>query len=373
MTMQNYTLNNSQKTFMTYVRTKMFLQKRFRNTPETHPVYINQSEMERLFAPFTGKQIEKELKSLVDMGELHVTKQQQGKKEFNICTALKPGPINLSVLPPTPVLKDVLMQGMKRHLLLISLPSSAPSSDYFNIFLKYKAEYLDLFFKVDDFSGRVHTPVTSFKSEYRKNLMIEGSPTSSIDVCTMQPLLLGKILKRQIGDNEFSKWIDSGEDIYEKLQTNAGLLTRDLAKQRFFEILFAPANENLADAFGYSDWIRWVNQYKSSPEPRNPHFKSKPHSNLAWLLQSTEVNVMRKVWQGLANKDIPFLSVHDEVIIKESDHHLAESIFNNVFDQEFQYYKINTKMQEAITGSYLIGSCPLQQDVFNSHSDWEYG
>ena len=82
---------------------------------------------------------------------------------------------------------------------------------------------------------------------------------------------------------------------------------------------------------------------------------------------------MRKVWQGLAKKDILFLSVHDEVIIKESDHHLTESIFKNVFDQEFQYYKINTKMQEANTGSYLIGNCPLQQEVFNSHSDWEHG
>jgi len=40
---------------------------------------------------------------------------------------------------------------------------------------------------------------------------------------------------------------------------------------------------------------------------------------------------MRKVWQKLYEADIVFLSVHDEVIIKEKDQQQAEIIFNEVF------------------------------------------
>ena len=372
MTTQNYALNNCQKTVVTYVRTKMFLQTRFRNTPAFQPVYISQSEIKRLFSPLKGMQIDKELKSLTYLGELNVTKQQQGKKEFIICTALKPGPINLSVLSPTPVLKDMLMHSMKQHLALISLPSSAPSTEYFNFFLKHKAKYLDLFFKVDDFSGRVHTPVTSFKSDFRKNILIEGAPTCSFDVCTMQPLLLSKILTDQIGQNEFSEWINAGKDIYEIFQNTLGLDTRDKGKKGFFEVLFAPANDNLANIFGKAGWITWINHYKSEYDPRNPHSKYKPHSNLAWLLQTTEVKLMRNIWQEISDAGYPFLSVHDEIIVKESDLPATESIFKKVLGQEFQYFKITAKsLTELHSIEYKNGH--FVKCGFKSHAAWEYG
>jgi hypothetical protein len=122
----------------------------------------------------------------------------------------------------------------------------------------------------------------------------------------MQPLLLGKILMDRIGVNEYTNWIESGEDIYIKLQQCAGLETRDQGKKRFFEILFAPPSNSLADMFGAADWITWINEYKRTQEPGNPHSKAKPYSNLAWLLQSTEVKTMRKVWQSLNESRDPF-------------------------------------------------------------------
>ncbi|MBK7041529.1 MAG: hypothetical protein IPH46_13945 [Bacteroidetes bacterium] len=129
---------------------------------------------------------------------------------------------------------------------------------------------MNYFFIVDDFSKRVHTPITSFKSELRANIPLRGEVTSSLDVATMQPLLLGKILENEIGPNEFSNWINDGKDIYTMLQTIAKLKNRNEGKKKFFEILFGKANNELSKMFNDANWIRWINEYKNRPDDRNP-------------------------------------------------------------------------------------------------------
>jgi hypothetical protein len=373
MKMRNQHITEHHRAFMTYVRTKMFLKTRFRGIEGRKPVFISHTEIEKRFFANPAFNKKRELATLVSIGELAISEvlRPDGSKYF-LYEALKPGPIDLSMLRPISACEDDLIMRMKRSLTKVSLPFGSPSTPYFDLFLKHKDKYLDLFFRVDDFSGRVHTPVTSFHSNYRLNILLEGFPTCSIDVCTMQPLLLGKILKDQVGDNDFSLWIDSGEDIYNKLQKIAGLSTRDEAKKRFFEILFAPANDNLAKVFGQADWIVWINHYKTASEPRNPHSNVKPYSNLAWLLQSTEVSLMRKVWQEMDHAEIPFLSVHDEVIIKISDQHKAMDIFNKVFSNEFKFYKITAKGLESNKGDLNIDG-HFSSSEFTSNSDWEYG
>lgn len=373
METHNQHITEYQRSFVTYVRTKMFLKTKFRDIKGRHPVFISHAEIEKRFFPNPAFDKKRELATLVKSGELAITEvlRPDGSKLF-LYEALKPGPIDLSMLRSISACEDELLLKMQSYLTLVSLPSGAPSTQYFNLFLKHKDSYLDLFFRVDDFSGRVHTPVTNFHSNYRSNILLEGQPTCSIDVCTMQPLLLGKILADQVGKNDFSLWIDSGEDIYSKLQKIAGLTTRDEAKKRFFEILFAPANDSLVKVFGQADWIVWINQYKSTTEPRNPHSNAKQHSNLAWLLQSTEVGLMRRVWQELDLAGISFLSVHDEVIIKISDQHKATDIFNKVFSKEFQYYKITRKGLPKITNDFNSDG-QISSSEFTSNADWEHG
>lgn len=353
MTAHNHALTHLQKTFLTYVRTIMFSQINFRHTPANQPVYISKSEIERLFYPLIGKQIDEEIQSLVDHGELEVSIPPQ--KKYITCIALRPGSFDLSLVIPNAV-DDKLMQSMKQHLRQVSLRSFAPSTEYFDIFLKYKEKYLDLFFKVDNFSGRVHTPVTSFKSDYRKNILIAGETTCCIDVCTMQPLLLGKVLKETIGKNEYSEWIDSGEDIYLKLKSMSGIQTRDIAKKRFFEILFAHPNNDLAKMFGHSNWINWVNEYKRKHLPSNPHSSIKPHSNLAWLLQKTEVELMRKVWNCLLSVKIPFLSVHDEIIVSLTNQSRAEIIMQEILGQFFPFFKLSIKVHDESVSQWQYTS-----------------
>lgn len=342
-------MREAQDKFVTYIRTRMFFKQQLRGLEKRPPIYVSQSEIRDKFFPYPSIWRD-ELAALVNTGALgRIESTTHDNRKIYMYEALKPGAIDISMLIPNNTHFDSVLIQMREYLKQVSLKQGAPSTQFFDLFLKYRDTYLDLFFKVDDFSGRVHSPLTNFHRDYRPNIILNGMVTIGIDVVTMQPLLLGKILKQEIGNNEFSAWLDSGQDVYIMLQQKEGLESRDQGKKRFFEILFSRPNNELAELFGDVPWITWVNQYKRQSEPRNPHTVSKPHSNLAWLLQSTEVHVMRKVWQRLINAGITFVSIHDEVIVKLSEQKEAENIIKGVLGQEFAFFRLNGK--SAIPGT----------------------
>jgi hypothetical protein len=326
------TLNT--ENFATYLRTRMFWQSRLKNVDILEPIHIPSKELKEV-----------RINALIEAGEIERTKKKTiNSYEAFYYKALKAGNINPSLLKPhVGESLDSLTEEMRSYLKRVSLKDSSGSTDYFNVFLLCKNDYVDLFFTVDLFSGRVHTPVSSFHREYRPNILIDGEQTSSLDVATMQPLLLGKILEKQIGINEYSEWINEGLDIYLSIQSKAKLDSRFEAKKRFFQILFSYADKRLAEMFGNANWINWINDYKSMPMEANPHTKEKQHSNLAWLLQTSEVNIMREVWQALFDAKIVFLSVHDEVIVKDIEVQKAAAIFSNILSKHFKFFKLNSK------------------------------
>ena len=112
--------------------------------------------------------------------------------------------------------------------------------------------------------------------------------------------------------------------------------------------------------FGASGWINWINDYKKKAIPENPHNQKKRYSNLAWKLQSTEVKIMYKVWKSLYDLDIPFLTIHDEIVTKEEDGAIAERLFSHVLNQSFTYYKLNSKMKPAGVHSWK----DLKENIF---------
>jgi hypothetical protein len=304
------------------------------------PVYVSSIELrERFFLTST------EINKFIAEGVLEVKEKITSKSNVaKYYRAILPGPIDVSLLPrkESRPLSSVTLN-MRNHLRYVSLVPGSPSTIYFDAFLKYFHFRPDLFFVVDKFSGRVHTPITNFKSDYRKNILLNGNPTTSLDVATMQPLLLGKLIYHHIGSNEYTDWIENGDDIYEVLKTKSGLSTRDEAKKLFYQILFSKPNKTLSKMFGNADWIHWVNKYKSSPIKENPTTPDMVHNNLAWALQSKEVEVMTKVWDSLNKNNIQFLSVHDEIIVKQIDLIQAEILFTEVLKSEFTYFKLNKK------------------------------
>ncbi len=349
-----------QRNFMVYVRTLQFMNTRLKNNDLAVGVHINQKFIEETFFKYPQFKRQEELQALQDAGELLITEgaSQATGKTLKLYHAVNPGKWQIDLylykrLHPNS--KPIGEQSaiMRSNLLRVSLPQGAPSTNYFDAFLKFRFDLLELFFTTDDFAGRVHTPVTNFHRQYRANILLDNECTAGLDVTTMQPLILGKVLQEHIPGNQYSKWIEEGRDIYVMLQEAAGLQTRDEGKKRFFEIAFAPPSNALAEMFGTADWITWINEYKRSEVNENPH-KYKRHSNLAWKLQTTEVKIMQKVWKALNDAGIVFLSVHDEVIVKQSERHIAESLFRRVLDSEFTFYKLNVK--EAVL-SDLVPKC----------------
>lgn len=320
----------------TLVRTKQFWQYRLRGNDSRSPVYLKYDEIK----PFTDNPT-KQLNELCSLGQLErVYQKGRNGNEYAMYGAKNKGIVNPSLLIKTHQPLDKTTGRMMEILKSVSLKQDAPSTPYFTTFLNCKS-LIQLFFNVDVFSGRVHTPISNFHRPYRKNILIDGEETTSLDVVTMQPVLLGKILNETIGENEFSQWINEGKDIYVMLQSKAQLNTRDEAKKRFFEILFSRPNDSLQMMFGNSNWITWINEFKNKPFEPNPNTLEKNHSNLAWLLQKNEVTIMRKVWDKLLIHDIKFLSVHDEIIVKQKDKDKSKEIFKSVLSESLSFYKLS--------------------------------
>ena len=259
---------------------------------------------------------------------------------------LKDGPIDFSLLKDKSRKLDNLERMIKANLRWVSIVQGIQSSIYFEQFLKQKEKHLDAFFLVDKFSGRIHTPITSLQGSIRKHLLLKNETVVSLDVAQIQPLLLSFILNENIGNNEFTEWIENGEDIYLKFKEKLNLQNREEAKTKFYEITFGIANKRLAEMFGFSIWIKWVNDVKSFVLQQNPNSKTKPHSNLAWLLQTTEVKIMRSIWQKLIDNDILFLTVHDEVIVRISDEDETYTIMVDELKFHFNTFKVNVKKND---------------------------
>lgn len=321
----------------TLVRTKQFWQYRLKGENPRKPIHIHKDEIKR----FTSSP-ESTLIDLCSVGELERI-PQQGKNGFNydLYAAKNKGMVNPSLLKNRQSqATDKITEQMRDFLNNVTLKKGNESTPYFDVFLNSK-NLIELFFTIDNFSGRVHTPITSLKSNIRPNILLDNEETTSIDVVTMQPVLLGAILKNKVGRNDFSEWIDSGKDIYIMLQEKLNLSSRNDAKTKFFEILFATANNELSRMFGNANWITWINEFKSKPFEANPNTLEKNHSNLAWLLQRSEVQLMRKVWERLLSHGIKFLSVHDEVIVKVKDHEKALKIFQDVLSKDLTFFKLS--------------------------------
>jgi hypothetical protein len=292
--MNKYSLNQALE-FVVYVRTQMFYRSRLKGKDNDLMVYISTKDIDQFF-PYPKYNRTRELKTLVQAGELRITERISTNRGNMVSyyEAMKAGEMDIKYMKAASPSNDPLLMTMKRHLKSVTLAPGITTTYYFEAFLKFKDRFIDVFFTQDEFSGRIHTPVSNLNSEYRQNILLCGHPTVSFDVAQMQPSLLGAILKTQIGDNNFSRWIDSGLDIYCELQHKAGLETREQGKKRFFEILFSKPSDQLVELFGRDTWINWVNDYKKKNIPENPHGESKPHSNLAWLLQTTRSTINAK-------------------------------------------------------------------------------
>lgn len=321
----------------TFIRTKLLTKHRLKDLKVYDTVKVYVYELEKLGAnngPLLWRL--KQAKQI----------DYDTKGNFSVCD--KRGPVDFSLLKRVERRKKVrvpldrLRLWMREQLRDIDLVG-ADAEDvpvYFKAFLDHRKTDLEAFFSVDAFSGRVHSPIVNLKEGLRKFLLLKGEAMTSLDVKQMQPAILGKILSAVVGANSFSDSISRGEDVYIVIQRAAGLPTRDDAKKMLFRLIFGKPMDNIGSIFkGDSTWVAWINAYKSQTEPRNPHCEDK-HTNLAWLLQYSEVQVMREAWQMLMDEEIPFVTIHDDVMVRVRDRDRAYVILDSVLRRHFDTFVI---------------------------------
>ncbi len=315
------------ETFLTYCNTRQFLTNRWKGEIFSNSFYLSDAELKRWH---------------VSKVQLEATPQIKpvGVNKYNVIDV---DTIDISLVKQHGQPLTDLHNWMLERVCETELPEGIEKTPYWNSFLKHRSQFPTLFFTVDEFAGRVHTPISGMSRDLRPLLLLRGEKTCSLDVAQMQPTLLGTILKQAVGENSFSAAIDEGTDVYSMLQSSAKLASRDEAKKRFFQILFGKPNEEMAKLFEGANWIEWINEYKSTIEARNPHGKEKTYSNLSWILQTLEVRVMNEIWRTLAEKAIPFLTIHDEIIVCEKDVKISLDIMNEILKNHFINFKINIK------------------------------
>jgi len=259
------------------------------------------------------------------------------------------GPVNPELLEVVkrrdkPVIElNELHLWMREQLRFVALPGVPKKTlpVYFKTFLEHRDGDLGPFFSVDAFSGRVHSPVVNLKGEFRLKLRFHGEKIVSLDVKQMQPTILAKVLQDSLGENSFSTAIFKGEDVYVHLQEQARLPERKDAKKYLFQLIFGKPMNDIGKMFkGETDWVDWINRYKSTEEGQNPHKENK-HTNLAWLLQYSEVQVMTGIWGRLKTLNIPFLTIHDEVLCLPKDKDVVYAVMEEELRLHFKHFEIN--------------------------------
>lgn len=327
----------------TFIRTKYVFQHRLKDLKDYDWVKVYGYELKNLGIPDHGGLL----------SYLESVNQIVRNKE-GLYRAVHNGPIEPAMLEAasrkdrsTTPLSDLHLY-MRSQLKFVKLVG-VPSKDipvYFSGFLKAKEADKDFFFKVDSFSQRVHTPVVSLKGDLRFKIRFHGERVASLDVVQMQPTILAKVLDDAVGSNSFSDAIFNGEDVYVHIQKEAGLPTRKDAKDYFFKLIFGQPMDDIGKMFkGDTRWVEWINEYKRKHEPQNPHGVWKPHTNLAWLLQYSEVRVMTDVWNSLKELGIPFLTIHDEILCKASDKSKVMTVMNKELNHHFKRFKVVSHME----------------------------
>ena len=312
--------------FLIYCNTRQHLTNRWKGNIFSNAFYLSDKELQRWNITRSQAEAMPELKSV-------------GKNKYNVVGVNE---IDLSLVRPHGQPLTDLHKWMLDRVCETDMPEGIEVTQYWKSFIRHRATYPELFFTVDEFAGRIHTPISGTSKLLRPFLLLQGEQTASFDVAQMQPTLLGKVLFDAVGENSFSDAINEGKDVYIELQSIAGLATRDQAKDKFYSVFYGRPTDEIAKLFKGEKWINWINWYKSTPDIRNPKGE-KVYNNLAWLLQNNEVEILTKVWRKLAENAVPFLTVHDEIIFKKSDTGRVETIFKKVLSQHFKTYKINLK------------------------------
>lgn len=187
------------------------------------------------------------------------------------------------------------------------------------------------YIKQDSFSGRIYTIATGVPKWVRSYVRLAGEPLAEIDMRATHPYLLFHILK----NTDYMRFLwdtTLGErDIYEAYGERIGISERKAVKYRFLRSIYGRMNSKYYKEFKgqFPEAGKVIDNIKTRNVPGNPSKKG-DYTNLAYKMMNKEVKLFRKVWEGLYLAEIPFLPIHDGILVPASRLSEARSLMEQI-------------------------------------------
>ena len=180
-------LTKAEQQFVSHIRTLHLKRKSTRKDQIIDFVFLSLKTIRANYFSNESEVVFDKLKSVKEIDYEKITRVNGGY--FFKFKALKDGPIDFSLLKEHARKWDILERMVKANLRWVSLEPGVDSTIYFQNFLTQKEKHLDAFFLVDNFSGRIHTPITSLKGSIREHLLLKKENVVSLDVAQRKALL----------------------------------------------------------------------------------------------------------------------------------------------------------------------------------------
>lgn len=195
------------------------------------------------------------------------------------------------------------------------------SRNYFSVrhYQQMNQDERTRYIKQDSFSGRIYTIATGVPKWVRSYVRLQGEPLAEIDMRATHPYLLFHILR----ETDYMRFVwettRSERDIYEAYGELIGISDRAAVKYRFLRSIYGRMNSKYYKEFKeqFPEAGKVIDEIKTKDIQGNPSKKG-DYTNLAFKMMKKEVKLFRKVWQGMYLAEIPFLPIHDGILVPAS-------------------------------------------------------
>ncbi len=195
----------------------------------------------------------------------------------------------------------------------------------------------EYYFSTDSNTGRVFTNYTNLKREFRKFIHhASGERLVELDIKNSQPLFLASLYNQfsHSSNSLYSNLCEQGI-IYDYMQAKIGG-SRDKVKTGFLTVLFSPKH-----------WDSKVKRVFQSDFPElldyANHVKENRSNELALALQKCEADiVLNTVGSQLLQENISFLSVHDSLIVTQSQSEYVKNLMARKISEQYNINPIIT-------------------------------
>ncbi|RZT96637.1 hypothetical protein EV201_1278 [Ancylomarina subtilis] len=195
------------------------------------------------------------------------------------------------------------------------------------------------FFKVDEFSGRLHSIFTNIPS-----IFIDYKWSNQTDITSCQMSYLAQLCYNEIGTNDYTTKFNELDDIYNHYK---GDKSRTLFKTNMLASVFGQTNGKNHQLFctTFPQAGEFITEYKQNYSYTNRKGKKldKVFSSLCCELQQNELETFQKLWSFLYSQNIPFVSKHDSVVLKSQKHlNIAVEKLNELLSEDLK--NVNYKL-----------------------------